>query len=118
MAQELTASVSLRYSKNGASLLQNLTKVADVTGNQALNNIQSIGTSTEAIVLGDSALGYMLFQNLDSTNYVDLAIDNADASPIAKLLPGDITLIKASAATYYAKANTGACDLMVMVVDL
>lgn len=118
MANELSVQVSFRFAKNGASFVQNLTQTATVAGNQAVNSIQTIGTSTEAITLIDSSLGYMLFQNLDSTNYVDLAIDNADASPIAKLLPGDITLLKASAATYYAKANTSPCDLLVMCVDI
>ena len=83
----------------------------------ALYNLQNIGTSAEAIVLGDVVPGYIAFKNLDVTNFVIIGNDNAVATVVAKLLPGQGVILPTSNATWYAKADTAECVLLVFGVD-
>jgi hypothetical protein len=56
---------------------------------------------------------------MDATNYVEVALDSAVSTQIfAKLLAGDVTLVKAATATLYAKANTAAVNLYVAATEL
>ncbi len=120
MANEINASISLGVNKNGVVLNGGGSKTADMAGDQGITNVQIIGTGAEAIVLGDvSTIGYVAFKNLDPTNYVELGLENTVITQnFAKLLAGDVTLIKASTATMYAKANTAPCNLLVTAVEL
>jgi len=120
MANEINASISLGVNKNGLVLNGGGSKTADMAGDQGLTNVQIIGTSAEAIVLGDvSTIGYVAFKNLDPTNFVQLALDSGVSTQIfAKLLAGDVTLIKAATATMYAKADTANVNLLVTAVEL
>ncbi len=85
-----------------------------------LTNVQAIGTAAEAISFVDvSNAGFVLFKNLDTTNYVEIGLDSAvTAQVFLKLLAGEFSLIKAKTLTMYAKANTGACNLLVVAVEL
>lgn len=79
---------------------------------------QSIGTGAwEAIATGDVGTpGLIALKNDDPTNYVELARDNAGAEKIGKLRPGEPFIIMPDASlTVYAKANTGACNLVKIV---
>lgn len=120
MSNEISASVVLTTAKNNVSVAGSGTKNADMAGDQMMSNVQIIGTSAEAIVLNDvSTVGYVLFKNMDATNYIEIALDSGVSTQIfAKLLPGDVMLIKASTATMYAKANTAACNLWVVATEL
>lgn len=120
MANEISASVGLQANKGGASVSNSGSKTADMSGDQMISNVQVVGTSAEAVALGDvSTIGYVLFKNLDSTNFVQLALDSGVSTQIfAKLLAGDVTLIKAATATMYAKADTANVNLLVAAVEL
>src|SRR5438552_1419657 len=112
MANEITAACSLNVNKVAQITSGALSKTADMSGDQMLTNVQIIGTVNEAILLGDVAtVGYVLFKNMDATNFIQLALHASTLQVFAKLLPGDVTLIKAGTATMYAKADTGACNL-------
>jgi hypothetical protein len=120
MANEIAASVSLSVSKNGAAIASGqLSIVDDMAGDQMITNVQAVGTSAEAVNLGDvSTVGYVLFKNMDATNYVELALASDVLSQIfAKLLPGDIALIPLATATIYAMANTAGVNLLVCGVE-
>lgn len=98
---------------------QGLTAGAVPSGNQQIQNIQTIGTSTEAISLVDTTTGgYVLLKNLDATNYIEISDDNATAHPLVKLLAGQVAIFPTEAAAIYAKANTGACNLLVFACSL
>jgi len=121
MASEISAAVSLNASKGGATVTASGTKTADMAGDQMITNVQAVGTSSEALVLGDvTTLGYLLIKNLDATNYVEVASDTAFGASdiISKLLAGDIMLVKSPVATLYVKANTAACNISVTAVEL
>jgi hypothetical protein len=80
-----------------------------------MKNVQTVGTSSEALVKGDIASpGYLFCQNLDPTNFVDFSTDNANADIFATLAPGDFFLIKAHSTTVYAKADTNPCRVSVL----
>ena len=120
MANEIIASASLGSSKNGANISANATKTADMAGDQMIGTVQIIGTAAEAISLGDvSTIGYIFLKNMDATNFVQIALDSGVSTAIfAKLLAGDITLVKAATATLYAKADTANVNLLVAATEL
>ena len=120
MANEINVSCSLSSSKNGAAISSGqFTKTADMTGDQMITNVQIVGTAAEALNLGDvSTIGYTLFKNMDATNYVDISLINDGSTPFCTLKPGDVSLIKLSTATVYAKANTAPVNLLVYSTEL
>ena len=120
MANEINVACSLSGSKGGATVTASGTKTADMAGDQMITNVQIVGTSAEALVLGDvSTIGYVMLKNLDATNFIEVALDSGvSTQKFAKLLAGDIMLFKASTATMYVKADSGACNLQVTAVEL
>ena len=119
MAREITASASLTASKGGASVSASAAITNDMAGDQMLTNVQNIGTSAEALVLGDiTTIGFLFVKNLDATNYVEVdSVNTLDEFP-QKLLPGEFVLLKPQTTTIYAKANTAACNVLVQAVEL
>lgn len=120
MASEIQVSATLNASKNGASIAGSGSKVIDMSGDQMLSNVQIVGTSAEAILVGDvSTIGYVYLKNMDSTNFVEIALDSGvSTQKFAKLLAGQIALFPASTATLYAKADTASVNLYVAICEL
>lgn len=74
----------------------------------------SIGTTQEALVLQDvSSLGWARFENLDTTNYVEIGVVvSATFYPFIKLLAGEFVFTRLETAVVpYARANTAAVQL-------
>jgi len=120
MAGELVVKASLEYRKSGIARSIAKEIARDVAGTIVFDNIQTVGTSEEAILLGDVGVGgYMLAVNLDTTNYVQLK-SATGVTPHARLLAGDIALYRldASATAPFAQANTGACDVQFFIIKL
>ncbi len=121
MANELEVSATIKFTKNSiVRLRESGTIQRDVTGANSLEHVQTIGTSEEAITLGDITVGgYAFFKNLDSTNYIELR-QATGASDFCRLLAGDVALFRISPdmTAPYAIADTASCDLLVMMVDL
>ena len=66
MENEISASVSLSVSKGGVSVNNSASRTATMSGDQMLSNVQIIGASAEALVLGDVAtVGYVFIKNLE-----------------------------------------------------
>jgi hypothetical protein len=119
MANEITYSVSVTGTKNGVTFHQALASTVDMAGDEMIQNVQQVGASTEALVVGDvSTIGLVMVKNLDDTNYVELSTDNANANKFMKLRPGTFALFPASSATIYATANTATCKVMVLALEL
>lgn len=119
MAQELTISLQLKYRKGTveappfaiAGLLQ------DVSGTKYFRNIQTIGTTQEALQLGDiTSLGYGIFRNLDPTNPINIRRATGEGNCI-KLRPGGVALFELAATAPYAIATTADCKLEYMIVE-
>lgn len=119
MANEITIAVTLKASKNGAGISVTTTKTLDMAGTHMINNVQSVGTSWEQMVIGDvSGAGFVYVKNLDATNYVEVALANDGTKIFQKILPGEATLIKAETDTMYLQANGADCDVEIAAVEL
>jgi hypothetical protein len=91
-----------------------------VTGNQIMDNVQAVGTSEEAILLGDVAAGGVWFvQNMDATNFVELR-SGAGATDFIKLLAGEWALFRTSAdaSAPFAIADTASVNVRFLRFDL
>jgi hypothetical protein len=119
MANEIQINLSLNASKNGAQVAGSTLLSIDMSGDQFISNVQIIGTSNEALVVGDvTTVGFVSVKNLDTTNYLEVFLDNANAQLVAKLLPGEACLFKPGTVTLYARANTAACNAQVILIEL
>lgn len=117
MADELTLSIRATLSKSGSEITfppasaQALT--IDVSGSRWLHNRQEIGTSEEALELGDiSTGGYLIAINRDATNYLELR-SGTGGTDLVRINAGEIACFRVSsdATAPYAIANTSACVL-------
>lgn len=89
------------------------------SGAQNIANIQEVGTSAEAIVLGDVAPPFWLYlENLGPTNYVEVDSANTFDNFSQKIPAGKGILLLPQTATIYAKANTAGISLKVTAVEL
>ena len=91
-----------------------------VAGTQISDNVQSVGTAEEAILLGDVAPGgYCFAQNMDTTNFVSLR-QATGAANFLKLLAGEwaIFRLSADATAPYAIADTAAVNVRFLRFDL
>lgn len=120
MANEITLSVSLALANGGRETKKSYGGVrVDQTGNAYTSIIQNIGTSEEQLDFGDIATpGYVLFRNLDSTNYVELRAGTGVADMV-RLDAGEVCLFRfaADCTAPYAIANTAAVDLEMTLLE-
>lgn len=74
MAKELSITASMTFAKGSTTARMGRGGVlADVAGTKVADLVQEIGTSAEALMLGDiSTPGYVLIENLDATNPVNI----------------------------------------------
>ena len=114
MAAEITISASLDV--DDGVINEALSKVGlrfDWSGTKFTKHIQSIGTSEEAIDLGEiTTLGWFLAVNLDNTNYVELRTGTGASNDFAKLVAkGGLCLLHwgSDISAPFAIANTAAC---------
>ena len=78
-----------------------------------MDNTQTVGTSEEAILLGDVATGgYWFVHNLDATNYITIR-PGTGATDMIQVKAGEWAVFRSSSAASapYALANTGACQV-------
>lgn len=119
MANEISASASLSANKNSISVSNSFSRSADMAGSELILSVQSIGTTAEAVALGDvSTIGFLMIKNMDETNFVEIDSANTFDKFPQKLLAGDFILLKPQTTTIYAKANTSACSIVVQAVEL
>lgn len=118
MANELTISASVKFVKGDLNVSRSKSGLRiDVTGDKHLDMVQEIGTAAEVLTLGEAAVGgYMLLENLDPTNYVEIRPGEALADLI-RLNAGDIALFRTAAdAVPWGAANTAAVDLRIIII--
>lgn len=110
MANEVQVQMSLRASKNGASVTTgSISENITMSGTDMLQTTQNIASSGWNAISFGSITGVpskVFIKNLDSTNYVELATDNAGANKFIKIGAGGTELFSPSSATIYAKANS------------
>lgn len=90
-----------------------------VSGTQLMDNVQAVGTSEEAILMGDVAAGgWCFFQNMDATNFVSIR-SGTGATNLVRLNAGEIALFRMSgdASAPYAVADTSSVNLRCLRLD-
>lgn len=117
MANEITYQVQSLLSNAGLSdSFASGSLSADQASALLIRNVQNIGTSDEALTLGDVVTpGIALFQNLDDTNYVEIGVNTGPFVPFMKLKPGEIFLTRLGTTAPRAQANTAAVDLFYII---
>lgn len=121
MANEITVSVSLAFAKSGKSIeLSRKGKQLDVSGTDYIRRTQVIGTSEEALDVGDIATpGYFIGWNNDTTNYVSIR-PSTGGDNCVELKPGGepVCFRFARAATApYAIAATASCEIEFLFIE-
>lgn len=117
MANEFTLNASLAYedSESADLLLSVVDKLVSITTKKFIHAKQSIGTSEEAIDLGEltAPLGWAIFINRDSTNYLEIRSGSGAANDVIRLNAGEFALFRfgSDVTAPYAIANTAACQL-------
>jgi len=119
MANEITTAVSLSASKGGASISRNLTVRSNLAGEDMVQTTQLIGTTSELVVFGEitGAPQFLMIQNLDATNYVEIGGDSGMTVFSLKIPAGKASLFAPISGTVYAKANTASVRIQIIAVE-
>lgn len=121
MANEVTLSVSLSVLKSGSGLdmKRSFSGQFDMSGTEFIHNTQIVGTSEEALLMGDvAAPGWAFFKNLDATNYVEIRAATGVADTL-RLNAGEAAVFRfaADATAPFAIANTAAVRLEYLILE-
>lgn len=117
MSNELTVNIALSFIKtNCQTVTQNTSKQVTVSGTYSTSSTQLIGTADETVTLSADlvTLGYVMFQNLDATNFILIGNDGSNY-PI-KLLAGEIAVTRFNG-TIHAKADSSSCKLAFSAIE-
>ena len=118
MAAEGTLTLTLTFVK-GNLPPQTLTPgpvSIDVSGSTYLRQVQIVGTSKEAMLLGDVGTpGYVMLHNCDSANFVEVFPNNTDAG-LVKLKKGEWAVFRLDAAAPYLKADTAPVNVEIFLL--
>ena len=116
MANEITVSGSLSFSKNGAKAGLSGSARADVTGSHYIADLADVGTTDESLSKGDiGTIGWCAFKNLDEDNYVSIGTDGSTYPIVLKA--GEFITLRWNAAAVHAKANTASVQLEYLMVE-
>jgi hypothetical protein len=117
MANEINIQAMLTLNRSNVGMCGSGAKDINQTGANGILNVQSIPTGGAQLSLGNVSLtsgGYLFVKNLDSTNYVDLALDGSYTQIFSRVKAGEFSLFPAKPAqNYYARANTAAVYVQV-----
>lgn len=117
---KITTQISLTFSQTtGDTIKGTITESITQVGTKAIGNIQNVGTSSEAITLGDvTGAKYLMFKNTDTTHtvYIDTATPATTGATI-KLGPGQGVFFPTTVDAFYGLAITGACDVEVIAIQ-
>ena len=122
MANELTLSgLTIAFTKSGSPSvsLSPASVSITVSGSEIMDNVQSVGTTEEALLLGDVAAGGICFvQNLDSANFASIRSGTA-ATNLIRVNAGEWALFRMSgdATAPFAIADTAAVRLRLLRLD-
>ena len=119
MANELTLNVSTNLAPTGLTAFARTWAASmgfDLSTATFTHNVQTVGTSEEAILKGDVATpGYFIAVNLDSTNFVSIRAATGGTNMV-KLMPGKVCVFMFAAADPFWIADTGACRVEYLLV--
>jgi hypothetical protein len=118
---DITISMSWTYDVGGRkrSLPSTTTKFS-VGTNNVIENIQNIGTSEEALTMGEvTNPGFAYFKNLDTTNFIEIGQYDVNTNFVAfvKIETNAACVLWLGTTAPYAKADTAACKLDYVIAD-
>ena len=123
MANELNLNANLSYedAEGTSDVLDVVNLLKSVTNKRIIHQKVSVPTGTSAAGIDVSAVpavGYVMFLNLDPTNYIDLYSDNGDRSQRLDPVNG-FALFKAGPDFQSPKAlaNTAACQMEYLLIS-
>ena len=117
MADEFAVTATLNVTKGEAKYTRTKTVSPDLVASslRQAGGVVSVPTTAAGTALGVTGLttaGWSYFVNVDTTNYVELGIQQGGVFyPFAKLKPGEPGVIRLGTNTPYARANTAAAVL-------
>lgn len=120
MANEITLNALVQYEDSESTEAElGVTDILKTVATKRVTRLkQSVGTSEEAIDLGDiTSPGYAILINRDATNYIDLKVATAGAI-FARLDPNSgMAMLKlgSGAQAPFAIANTAACQMEILI---
>ena len=121
MANEISITVRVEVKKgNFSDLFNSGRKTFDQAGDGGGNpGVVALTTSEVNIDFGDITPGYVVMQNLDDTNSVNLGQDDAGTmKTIGEIEPGGFAMFKlATGQTLRMAAATGTADVLVKGYD-
>lgn len=130
MASELTFNLSVEYVDSFGVTMQATPAIEDVlvtvATKKSMVTVQSVGTSEEALLLGDiTSRGTCVLVNLDPTNYIEVKVATGGAI-FAKLFPKGSTAgvnfcvvhLGSGAQSPFVIANTASCDMAIFLASL
>jgi len=118
MANEIATSTSLTIVNGSSKLSRQTSKQVTQSAIGTYQNTQTVGTTYEAVAVGADlgTAGYAVFTNLDLTNYVEVGVEVAATFyPFVKLKAGESAQLRLATSTLFAKANTAAVKLEVII---
>jgi len=123
MADEISLSFSLSFSKGGryvdTSNFGSIGQEIDVSGTDYIHKTQTIGTTAEALDIGDiTTCGIMVVKNLDASNYVEISRATfTSGQGTVKLKAGEKYPFRLGSNTPYALANTSPVEIEYMIFE-
>lgn len=120
MASEISVALAMVARKGGTVAGLDLGKISITwTGNNTLHNRQTVGTTEEALVLGDcGAGGWLILVNRDAANYVKVRPATGVAD-LVRLRAGEGACFRldAGATAPFVIANTAPCELEYVLLE-
>jgi len=119
MADEITLTLKMAVLKGSLAHTENPGAISvTLSGTNATGGVQNIGTTAEALTMGDvSSPGYAYFRNTGTTNFVELGTGTGGSFVgFAKLKAGEAAVIRLTTAAPTARANTAAVDLQYFIL--
>lgn len=120
MASVITLSAALSLVGGGVNCAGSASVSQNQVGTTGIANVQIVGTTAETLTFVDAvpAGGFLFIYNQDATNYVEIDAASAMTSFPQKVLPGKFILLMPETSTIYGKANTAACNCLIVAVTL
>lgn len=120
MANELTINASIAYD-DGTSVdgLDIVDFKVTLTSQKFAHIIQSVGTSEEAMILGEvTSLGFCIFKNLDPTNYVEVRTGTG-GTKIVLVSAGSVAMFAfgSGITAPFLIANTATCRVEYLLIS-
>jgi hypothetical protein len=122
VANELSITIKASFAKGGTEVVfpdaAKQSFQVTVSGSRFIQMRQSVGTSEEALDIGDIATGgYFIAVNRDATNYVEIR-SGTGATDLVRLNAGEVCMFRMSAdsSAPYAIANTASVDLEYILI--